>query len=140
MLFQDERGGLELQDPQTLAFLHAQPEEGTLLLNVGDMLERFTNGKGFLTLLVMQLMVRFVAGYFMSATHRVALPPPDLVTSSDSIPARYSIPYFVAPHPEHVIETSQHFVSEESPSRYEVVKFQDYGGEISKYQYKEDAN
>jgi isopenicillin N synthase-like dioxygenase len=44
MLFQDERGGLELQDPQTKEFLHAQPEDGALVLNVGDMLQRFTNG------------------------------------------------------------------------------------------------
>lgn len=44
MLFQDERGGLELQDPQMPTFLHATPEEGALVLNVADMLQRFSNG------------------------------------------------------------------------------------------------
>ncbi len=44
MLFQDDRGGLELRDPHSRAFLHADPEEGALVLNIGDMLQRFTNG------------------------------------------------------------------------------------------------
>jgi len=45
MLFQDQTGGLELRDPQTGEFIHADPEDGTLVLNIGDMLGRFTNGK-----------------------------------------------------------------------------------------------
>jgi isopenicillin N synthase-like dioxygenase len=44
MLFQDEHGGLELQDPQTREYMSAEPEEGAFVLNVGDMLQRFTNG------------------------------------------------------------------------------------------------
>ncbi len=44
MLFQDDRGGLELRDPHSQEFLHAAPEEGALVLNIGDMLQRFTNG------------------------------------------------------------------------------------------------
>jgi isopenicillin N synthase-like dioxygenase len=45
ILFQDTTGGLELRDPQTGEFIHADPKDGTLVLNVGDMLGRFTNGK-----------------------------------------------------------------------------------------------
>ena len=45
MLFQDNRGGLELLDPNSQSFLAAIPEEGTLVLNIGDMLQRFTNGQ-----------------------------------------------------------------------------------------------
>lgn len=44
LLFQDGGGGLELKDPQTQDFMHAEPEEGTFVLNIGDMLQRFTNG------------------------------------------------------------------------------------------------
>lgn len=44
MLLQNDQGGLELRDPNSKEFLHAVPEEGTLVLNVGDMLQRFTNG------------------------------------------------------------------------------------------------
>jgi isopenicillin N synthase-like dioxygenase len=44
ILFQDEHGGLELKDPRNGEFLLAEPHEGSLVLNVGDMLQRFTNG------------------------------------------------------------------------------------------------
>ncbi len=44
LLFQDDNGGLELKDPHSGVFISAKPEEGALVLNVGDMLQRFTNG------------------------------------------------------------------------------------------------
>lgn len=44
MLFQDDAGGLELKDPATGEFFSAKPEEGALVLNIGDMLQRFSNG------------------------------------------------------------------------------------------------
>ena len=46
LLFQDDRGGLELRDPRTREYMPAVPEgDGVLVLNVGDMLQRFTNGE-----------------------------------------------------------------------------------------------
>jgi isopenicillin N synthase-like dioxygenase len=45
MLFQDDTGGLELRDPQTGEFILAEPEDGMLVLNIGDIMGRFTNGK-----------------------------------------------------------------------------------------------
>lgn len=47
IVFQDENGGLELMDPHTKKFLHATPEKGSVVMNVGDMLQRFTNGMFF---------------------------------------------------------------------------------------------
>lgn len=49
-LFQrDGVSGLEMQDPQRPGeFVAATPVEGGCMLNVGDMLERFSNGKLFL--------------------------------------------------------------------------------------------
>ena len=45
MLFQDTCGGLELQDPRRPGtFVPAKPIPGVAILNVGDMLQRFTNG------------------------------------------------------------------------------------------------
>lgn len=44
MLFQDGAEGLELKDRTTGEFLSAEPEKGALVVNIGDMLERFTNG------------------------------------------------------------------------------------------------
>ena len=45
MLFQDDCGGLEFEDPNnTGSFVPAAPTTGALALNIGDMLQRFSNG------------------------------------------------------------------------------------------------
>ncbi|KAI1371319.1 Clavaminate synthase-like protein [Hypoxylon crocopeplum] len=121
MLFQDERGGLELKDPKSQEFLHAKPEEGAFVLNIGDMLQRFTND------------------FFISAIHRVSVPEPDTVPDS-GIPARYSIPFFTCPDFSHTIATLPRFVTTESPAKYEPVRFDEYGSVISKYQYQGDGS
>ncbi|KAI0020589.1 hypothetical protein F4780DRAFT_779477 [Xylariomycetidae sp. FL0641] len=36
LLFQDSNDGLELKDPRLQEFLHAEPEEGSLVLNAGQ--------------------------------------------------------------------------------------------------------
>lgn len=44
-LFQDDVGGLELEDPWNPgSFIAARPIPGACVLNVGDMLQRFSNG------------------------------------------------------------------------------------------------
>ncbi|KAH9905786.1 Clavaminate synthase-like protein [Xylariomycetidae sp. FL2044] len=117
LLFQDDHGGLELKDAQSQQFLLAEPEEGSLVLNVGDMLQRFTNG------------------YFVSALHRVSVPDPRSVSHA-GIPARYSIPFFVCPEFSHTVSTLERFITPENPAKYEPVRFDEYGSEISKYQYQ----
>lgn len=45
MLFQDDVGGLELEHPHHRGtFLAAKPIPGACVVNIGDMLQRFTNG------------------------------------------------------------------------------------------------
>ena len=45
MLFQDDCEGLELENPQNPGeFLSAKPVPGACVVNIGDMLERLTNG------------------------------------------------------------------------------------------------
>ena len=134
MLFQDENGGLELKDPKTQEFLGAEPEEGALVMNVGDMLQRFSNSVFFSPRIYSSLLIFLVTDYFLSALHRVSIPLLDSV-SDEGIPARYSIPFFVAPSSSHVIATLPKFVTAETPAKYEPVKFKDYGSIISKYQY-----
>lgn len=44
-VFQDDVGGLELEDPRKPgSFIAAKPIPGACILNVGDMLQRFSNG------------------------------------------------------------------------------------------------
>ncbi|KAK1758883.1 Clavaminate synthase-like protein [Echria macrotheca] len=119
ILLQNNQGGLELRDPHSGEFLHAAPEEGTLVLNIGDMLQRFTND------------------YFISALHRVSVPDPEAVPDG-GIAARYSIPFFLAPAPSHVISTLPQFVTAEAPAKYEPVRFDEYGAIVSKYQYQQN--
>lgn len=48
MLFQDDCGGLEFEDPNhTGSFVSATPIPGALALNIGDMLQRLSNGAFF---------------------------------------------------------------------------------------------
>ncbi|OTA57163.1 Clavaminate synthase-like protein [Hypoxylon sp. EC38] len=119
MLFQDDRGGLELKDPQSGEYLHAEPEEGAFVLNIGDMLQRFTND------------------YFISSLHRVSVPNPDTVQET-GIPPRYSIPFFVVSDFFHTISTLPRFITAETPAKYEPVRFDEYGSIISKYQYAKE--
>ena len=46
MLFQDDCGGLEIEDPNVPGkFIPAEPMKGALVMNVGDLLMRWSNGK-----------------------------------------------------------------------------------------------
>lgn len=101
LLFQDDIGGLEIDPFRTGQFKSAPPVEGTVLVNIGDLLQRYTNDR------------------VKSTLHRVVKPQPrrrdsgvdvDVVDSNGTadsaeiLPARYSIPFFVHPDPETLID------------------------------------
>ena len=67
-----------------------------LICNIGDMLQRFTNHK------------------LISTTHRVVVPEEASKNTS-----RYSIPFFVHPNPNWVIETLDSCCSEDKPNKYQ---------------------
>lgn len=83
LLFQDSRGGLQVQSP-TGAFVDATPIEDTCVVNAGDLLARWSNDN------------------IKSTIHRVVEPPSG---DGDVYPARYSIAY-VAPSPTRKRTTS----------------------------------
>jgi isopenicillin N synthase-like dioxygenase len=76
-------------------WLPVQPREGQLAVNVGDMLQRLTNH------------------VLPSTTHRVVNPPPERRGFS-----RYSMPFFLHPNPEFLIETLSGCISADNPNRY----------------------
>ncbi|CAF9932147.1 hypothetical protein IMSHALPRED_008813 [Imshaugia aleurites] len=125
MLFQDDCGGLEFEDlNHPGSFIQAKPIPDALALNVGDMLQRFSNDE------------------FPSASHRVTLPPQ--VTSAEQehgnlTRERFSIPYFVAPDADKTVSCLSSCVSHEHPAKFEPVSFEEYGASISRYQYKRKA-
>lgn len=110
LLFQDSTGGLEIEDPSSPGtFRPAVPIPGTVLVNIGDLMERWSNGR------------------WRSTVHRVAAPyvnvekPVDLGKGSgeEILNARYSIPFFATADPETVIEALPGCWGEGRPRRFE---------------------
>ncbi|MCC5853674.1 MAG: isopenicillin N synthase family oxygenase [Alkalimonas sp.] len=78
--------------------------EGTIVVNIGDMLQRLTNH------------------VLPSTTHRVVNP-----AGMAAGEPRYSIPFFMHPNPDFVIETLPSCISVERPNRYpEPINSNDY--------------
>jgi len=71
LLLGAEEAGLELMTRDG-RWIPVSPRPGELVINIGDMLQRLTNGK------------------LRSTTHRVVNPTPDRATK-----ARYSMPFFL---------------------------------------------
>ena len=94
LLLGAEEAGLELlgSDGKWLAI---KPPEGAMVVNVGDMLQRLTNH------------------VLPSTTHRVVNPPPERRGVS-----RYSMPFFLHPAPDFLIETLPGCIDADHPNRY----------------------
>ncbi|KAL8863817.1 MAG: hypothetical protein Q9174_007538 [Haloplaca sp. 1 TL-2023] len=106
LLFQDEHGGLQFLDRASGEFIDAVPQDGVLYMNIGDMFQRVSNG------------------YYPSALHRV-------VTKSPNAP-RYSIPYFVPPSSDGLIEPQPSRVAKDGEQKYEPVTFKEYSEQAFK--------
>lgn len=77
VLAQDSLGGLEVRNVNN-DWIEATPIPGTLVINLGDLMQRWTNG------------------LYRSNMHRVK--------NSKSARDRYSIPFFYSPRPDSIIE------------------------------------
>lgn len=78
--------------------------EGTIVVNIGDMLQRLTNH------------------VLPSTTHRVVNP-----AGAAAGEPRYSIPFFMHPNPDYVIETLETCISKDRPNLYpEPINSNDY--------------
>ncbi|KAF7193864.1 2-oxoglutarate-dependent dioxygenase htyE [Pseudocercospora fuligena] len=111
MLFQDECGGLEVEHPKKPGtFMPVNPVEGACVMNIGDMLMRWSND------------------LLKSSRHRVRQPPRDdrYTGPARMTRARYSIPYFIVTDPDTLIECLPTCVDEEHPARYEPVVQEDW--------------
>lgn len=94
LLLGAEEAGLELLDRDG-GWLPVKPPEGAMVVNVGDMLQRLTNH------------------VLPSTTHRVVNPPPERRGHS-----RYSMPFFLHPAPDFLIETLPGCIGPDNPDRY----------------------
>ncbi len=95
LLLGAEEAGLELLDRDSGRWLAVKPPAEALVVNVGDMLQRLTNH------------------VLPSTTHRVVNPPPERRGHS-----RYSMPFFLHPAPDFLIETLPGTITADNPNRY----------------------
>ncbi|KAF1946378.1 Clavaminate synthase-like protein [Clathrospora elynae] len=119
LLFQDAVGGLEVEDPHKPGkFRAAEPVDGTVLVNIGDLMSRWSNGR------------------WRSSVHRVGLPARYRQVSrgaeegnkagqegeDEIVPDRYSIPVFATANMDTLIEALPGCWDEErNPKKYEPV-------------------
>jgi isopenicillin N synthase-like dioxygenase len=102
LLFQDSVGGLEIEDPhQSGAFRAAEPLEDTVLINIGDLLSRWSNDR------------------WRSSIHRVGLPLKG--EGREVVPDRYSIPVFATPNMDTMIKALPGCWSKKNPKKYEAL-------------------
>lgn len=113
LLAQDNSGGLQVK-PRGGDWIEAPPIPGTYVLNVGDMLARWSNER------------------FVSTPHRVI---------NRSGGDRYSLPYFLDPGMDCMIECLPTCTDAQNPPRYAPVRYGDYLMErLNKnYTYRQQA-
>lgn len=95
LLAQDEVGGLQVADPHG-AWIDVPPRRDAFVMNVGDMLHRWSNGR------------------LLSTPHRVI---------NRTGRERYSVPFFYDPGMATVIEPLPSCVDSHDPARFEPIEF-----------------
>ncbi|KAK8109819.1 hypothetical protein PG999_007956 [Apiospora kogelbergensis] len=115
--------GLQVEHPDKPGtFIDATPVKNAMVVNVGDLLMRWSND------------------YLKSTLHRVTMPPVDrsrTKATPQATRARYSIPYFVCPNPDAVIECIPQCTGPDNPPKYDTVTQDAYNRMRGKLQYSE---
>ena len=102
LLLGAEEAGLELLTRDG-RWIPVSPKPGEMAINIGDMLQRLTNGK------------------LRSTSHRVVNPAPDRASH-----ARYSMPFFLHFRPDFIIEALPGTVPEGEEPRWTPISSHDY--------------
>ena len=110
LLFQDQRGGLQVERPGGKGgWLDVKPIEGTIVVNAGDLLARWSNG------------------LIKSTLHRVIQPPIKGREAEEGHPPRYSVAYFCNPDFDKWIEALPGtWEGEKGGKKYEGINSGDY--------------
>ena len=109
ILLQDQVQGLEIEDSNGQWF-KAPIIPGTFLINIGHMIQRWTNG------------------YYRATVHRVVSPKGK---------SRLSVPFFFEPNYDTVIKPIEKFCTESTPIRYSPLHFGEYLEKTFKKSYSD---
>jgi isopenicillin N synthase-like dioxygenase len=108
LLFQDTVGGLEIHDDAAGIFRPVLPKPGTVIVHIGDMLEKQSNGR------------------WKSALHQVTAPPEylygDHKMPEDSVVERYAIAFYA--HPDYHTKIVS-LPGCETPGKWSSLKWED---------------
>ena len=107
ILLQDSApGGLQVKaaDERSGGWTPVPREEGAFVINLGDLMSRWTNER------------------WVSTLHRVVMPPPDAKGST----RRQSMAFFHNINPDHVVRCIETCHSPENPPKYEPIKAFDF--------------
>lgn len=99
LLMQDQVGGLQVHDAATGNWIHADPVPGTYIVNLGDMIARWTNDR------------------YRSTLHRVV---------NDSGRERYSVPFFFVGNPDHKVECLPNCLAHGEAPKYPPTTVEDH--------------
>ncbi|MGO8915314.1 MAG: isopenicillin N synthase family dioxygenase [Stellaceae bacterium] len=108
LLAQDEIGGLEVRNAAG-AWIAAPPIPGTFVINLGDLMARWTNG------------------LYTSNMHRVR--------NNDAGRDRYSVPFFYSPRPDTVISPLPGCASQAHPQRFKTCRAEEHMAEMFRRSY-----
>ncbi|GKT91133.1 flavonol synthase/flavanone 3-hydroxylase [Colletotrichum tofieldiae] len=110
LLFQDDVGGLEVEDPNEEGKFVSVPHiPGTIVVNIGDFMQRWSNDT------------------LRSTMHRVRAPPLDTNESGGRVTrARYSIPYFIGADQEKTVDCVPGCFGPGRPKKYRPINSREY--------------
>ncbi|VTX58751.1 isopenicillin N synthase family dioxygenase [Acinetobacter ursingii] len=91
LLLQDQQGGLQVWDQNSESWMDAPPIEGTYVINLGDLIARWTNNR------------------FKSTLHRVI---------NKSGKQRYSVPFFFGGNPDYQVQCLPNCKTENEPALF----------------------
>jgi len=108
LLLQDENPGLQVWDRHSKSWIHAAPVPGTYVVNLGDMIARWTNDQ------------------YRSTLHRVV---------NISGRERYSVPFFFSGNPDHLVECLPTCLAPGDAPRYPAVTVEEHHREMYRRTY-----
>ena len=134
LLFQDQHGGLEFEDPQTGAFMQAPPREDVVYVTLGDIFTRLSNGEPYYRNNAQAFKYSRAnqypsSGLYNAATHRVSVSTQTVASKSQTYKrssARYSIAYFVQPDFDETLVPQRSLISQNRPALYEPTTYRKY--------------